>query len=126
MSLVSGSLLIGTGAIHSVLGLCIPELRQPFFRGLRDGFSDKLAIEERYAREAGFWFQLAGVFMVMQGFLMRSYTIHTQGKPSPSWLGWSLTALGAGGVSVMPVSGFWLILPQGLYILALNRKQKAS
>ena len=126
MSLLSGNLLIGTGIIHSAFGLALPELREPFLRGLRDGFSDKLEMNERYAREAGFWFEMFGILLIMQGFHMRSDAIDNLRKAPPKHIGWALTALGIGGVLVMPASGFWLIIPQGLYILVSNSKDKAQ
>lgn len=121
MSLLSANLLIGTGILHIGVGLAVPELRQPFFRGMSHGFSDSLEINERYAREAGFWFELFGVLLIMNGFLMRSYSIDTGGKAPPKWMGWALVACGVGGVLVMPVSGFWTVIPQGVYILLMSR-----
>jgi hypothetical protein len=114
---------MATGAIHSAVGLLIPELREPLFRALaelREGFSSTLEINEHYAREAGFWFQLCGALMIMQGCTMRSYSAELQ-KECPTWLGWGITFIGAGGCFFMPQSGFWLVLPQGLRIVYLNR-----
>lgn len=124
-SLLSGNLLIATGVIHSAFGLFVPELREPLFRGLRGGFARTLEINEHYARETGFWFQLFGVAMIVQGYTMRSYC-HDLQKECPTWLGWTLTMLGATGSFFMPESGFCLIIPQGLRIVWLNRTKKVK
>jgi Family of unknown function (DUF6463) len=40
----------------------------------------------------------------------------------PPFLGWSLLALGVGGVILMPASGFWLALPQAVLMLVVARQ----
>ena len=115
--LTSGNLLISTGIIHCGVGLLIPELRGPFFRIATELTVTEVAdVHDRFERECSFWFQVAGVLMISQGYLLRNYCQVT-GKTVPTWFGWYLTGLSTVGVIVMPASGFWLGLGQGLFIL---------
>jgi Family of unknown function (DUF6463) len=41
----------------------------------------------------------------------------------PAFLGWSLLALGAAGVILMPVSGFWVVLPQAVMMIVVARRE---
>ena len=54
--------------------------------------------------------------MISQGYLLRKYCQATNKNP-PQWFGWYLTVMSAASVVVMPDSGFWLVLGQGLWIL---------
>ncbi len=40
----------------------------------------------------------------------------------PPALGWGLLGLSAAGAVLMPVSGFWLVIPQAPLALALSRR----
>ena len=40
----------------------------------------------------------------------------------PSFLGWSLLALGLAGVVLMPFSGFWMILPLAVLMVVVARR----
>jgi hypothetical protein len=42
---------------------------------------------------------------------------HTQGIPIPRFMGWQLIVLSLAGAICMPISGFWLVILQGIYIL---------
>uniref|UniRef100_A0A7S2RC84 Uncharacterized protein n=1 Tax=Eucampia antarctica TaxID=49252 RepID=A0A7S2RC84_9STRA len=116
MSLTSGNLLISTGILHSGVGLLIPELRDPLLRIATERTTQIADVNDRYGRECSIWFQVAGIMMISQGYLLRNYCQATR-KKVPQWFGWYLTGMGTVGVIVMPASGFWLILGQGLFIL---------
>ena len=123
LSTSSANLLIGTGVIHCGFGLMVPELRNPFLRSLRDVAISVPDINEHYAREACFWFQFAGVMLILQGCYMRSSSESTE---LPKWFGWALTAMGVVGTTLMPASGFWLVLAQGIRIVWIQEKAKAK
>jgi hypothetical protein len=132
---LSGNLLIGTGLIHCVFGLLVPELRDPLLRIGADWSvvpqSDQYptfesSVNERYQRECAFWFQFGGVMMIAHGHLLKRYCIETGQASPPPWLGWSLTLLGLCGVSVMPASGFGLIVAQGLWILLSSKSSSGK
>jgi len=113
----SWNLFMGTGLIHCCVGLLIPEIRQPLVRIGTEWTTEVGDMQDRYPRECAFWFHFGGIMMISQGYLLRRYCLET-GKRSPRWFGWYLTALGALSVSVMPTSGFWLVIGQGLWILS--------
>ena len=118
----TANLLIGTGIIHCGLGLAVPELRNPLFRSIRDISVAVPDVNERYARECCFWFQFAGVMMIVQGCYIGSSS--RESKEPPKWFGWALSAIGIAGAILMPTSGFWLILAQGIRILWIQEKTK--
>ena len=109
MSLTSGNLLISTGILHSGIGLLIPKLRGPLLRIATERTTQIADVNDRYERECSFWFQVAGIMMISQGYLLRNYCQDTR-KKVPQWLGWYFTGMGTVGAIVMPASGFWLIL----------------
>jgi hypothetical protein len=41
----------------------------------------------------------------------------------PAFLDWSLLALGAAGVILMPVSGFWVVLLQAVMMIVVARRE---
>ena len=116
MSLTSSNLLISTGILHSGIGLLIPELRVPLLRIVTERTTQIADVHDKFERECSFWFQVAGIMMISQGYLLRNYCQATR-KKAPQWFGWYLTGMGTVGVIVMPASGFWLILGQGMLIL---------
>lgn len=105
---ISGWLLIMTGIIHNSLGVVfghstLAEIgRAGFFNAVHPPL---------WQREAIFWFLAAGFAMMMWGMLILAL------ERVPSSFGWSLFAFTVVGVCVMPVSGFWLVLPQAVYML---------
>ena len=125
MSLASAHMLIGTGLIHCGFGLAVPELREPLLRTITQGTIEVVDMADRYQRECAFWFQFGGVVLIAQGCLLQNYCRAT-GLPPPAWLGWFFTGVSALSVVVMPQSGFWLALGQGLYMLYKNRNRKTA
>jgi len=118
---LSGNLLMATGAIHCTVGLLI--LRDPLVRTLMEGTLEVTDMNDRYQRECAFWFQFGGIAMGLLGGLLRHYCVETKTLP-PKWFGWSLTTVSGLGVLIMPVSGFWLVLGQGIYIIWSNEKDR--
>ncbi len=64
-----------------------------------------------------------GLFVILAGqvhwALARTGTV-------PAFLGWGLLVLGSGGVILMPASGFWLVLPQAVLLLAVARRGRSQ
>lgn len=75
-----------------------------------------------FARSALLWFLVVGFTWIALGYLMQQW-IDQAHLPLPRWLGWALLAMGAGVAVVLPVSGAWLFLPQGLLILGAPRSR---
>merc|ERR1712232_768555 len=124
---LSSNLWSGTGLFHCVVGLVVPELRDPLLRIIKDGTVEVDALvhkEDRYEREAAIWFQLFGVLVVLQGLAWKQYARETKKHELPSWWGWSVTALGIAFGKIMPQSAWSLVLVQGLRIVWRNRNNK--
>jgi hypothetical protein len=116
----SGNLLIATGVLHNIIG---------FVMGwnvladiVKSGFVN--SIHEEMDRNAIFWFLFGGFAMIMLGKLMQDYI--KAGSSLPKWLGVSLLVLSLTGAIMMPVSGFWLVIPQALLVLSMQKKRQES
>ena len=116
---LSANLWTLTGVIHCCVGLAVPELRVPLVRVLTTYSTDpgNGDMVDRYERECAFWFQMGGLFMIMEGMIWKSYVNATGCQELPTWFGVTLTVVGLLGLPMMPASGFWLILAQGIRII---------
>lgn len=111
-----GGLLIGTGLLHTAAGAA---LWRPQLRAIaRDGVVD--AVDPNPARQAAFWFMMTGWSWIAVGQAVAAHERRV-GAPPPA-LGRHLLGIGAVGAALMPRSGFWLFLPQGVLALALARR----
>ena len=124
MRRLCGPLLMATGGLHLLVGLFF--YAGPLAAIARDGFYNAVTpnlVVPAFDRDAAFWFMLFGVMLLILGALMR----WVQGRLGtlPAFLGWSLLALGAVGVVLMPLSGFWLVLPQAVLVLAVARRGRS-
>lgn len=110
---ISGYLLIATGMIHNTIGILfghkhLAEIAQA-------GFFN--AVSSDIYREAIFWFLFSGFLMLLIGQLFLSMR-----TPIPAAVGWNLLILSIVGAVLMPVSGFWLIIPQAIYIIFSSKR----
>lgn len=111
----SGYLLTFTGVIHTIIGLMIgwPILIEMHNAGwLASTIVDG---EMMFNREAITWFLLAGLFWILFGLTLQSAI--SQGFNPPKSLGWGFAAIGAVVAIIMPVSGAYLFIVQGVIIL---------
>lgn len=104
-----GPFLLGVALIHTAVGLWL-------FHGtvaeLWDlGWWD--SVGEHPLRGAVVWFFLFGAPLALLAGLVRPLQRAAQ-WPALRHLGWGLLGLLALGASLMPVSGFWLVLPPAL------------
>lgn len=136
---LTGTLLFAAGFIHNVMGVMSPRLREPLLRLIADGgtvvVSDK---NERYARENTFWFQFAGIALMIHGWHVRHMALqikeqqqrgrktYDDEETNPPWLGWAVLAAGTLGTYCKPVSGFHMIYLQGLRILWIQYKKNGG
>lgn len=107
----AGSLLIGTGVLHTLIGFAFAA--RPLAGIRRDGIVN--AIHSHPERQAWVWFMFSGWSLIALGQLVRWE--QRQGSMPPRSLGWHLTAMGAVLAVLMPVSGGWLLLAQGILLL---------
>ena len=105
---LSGYLLIITGSLHTLFGLVsgYPWLGEM----VRDGVIG--AADASTERQYLVWFLTSGVGLILMGVLALGYREALSGG-----FGWGLLALSLVGVILLPTSGFWLLIPQALFVL---------
>ncbi|KAJ3004762.1 hypothetical protein HKX48_001046 [Thoreauomyces humboldtii] len=120
--------LLLTGIIHCLVPLGVPALRDPLLSLLRTGYVDGLRALAHaptpvlYAQSNGFWFVVSGVLMGIAGRALQCY-VRDVGEAThgvvkiPRSVAWGLLGLGVVGVTSNPVSGFWSLLLQGVWML---------
>jgi uncharacterized membrane protein len=119
MRRVSGPLLMATGVLD-LLYVLVFHSRQ-LAAIAQDGFFDVVELNPpQFDRETAFWHMIFGVTLLMLGGL--TYWAQAQTGTLPAFLGWSVLVLGVTGVILMPLSGFWLLFPQAVLILAVARQ----
>jgi hypothetical protein len=118
--ITSGRLLLWTGVLHQAIGVIGglgvgQELggRNLFAEVGRAGLLDSIGND--FVRMAWFWFLVTGFVVMALGALC--HRVEARGVGLPASLGWQLGALAVAGVAFIPVSGFWLILPQAWWIV---------
>jgi hypothetical protein len=67
------------------------------------------------SRALAVWSVLAGVLLMLVGGLVER--LEAVPEPLPRWLGGTLLGMGVLGVALVPVSGFWLLLPPAVAAL---------
>ena len=108
----SGVLLMATGCIHNGIGLFI--MREPLGDMIQAGVWN--AMDRQFDRAAAFWFMFSGVMVILLGYIVHWAVRRLHVTPPPA-LGWVLLALSVIGAMVMPVSGFWIVLPQACILI---------
>jgi hypothetical protein len=115
----SGILLAATGVLHTIVALLM--MKDEFIGMIQDGLID--SVGENNARQSAFWFLLCGIFLLFFGHLLHHY-IEREQQPAPLFLGYYLLALSIPGCLIVPLSGFWLFIPQALIIIFAKRCKK--
>ncbi|KAJ3051020.1 hypothetical protein HK097_008009 [Rhizophlyctis rosea] len=141
-----GTAFISTGVGHCIVGLLVPKLRTPLLEIISAGVINSvvkvhpLTGEPTFDRSNSFWFQFGGVVMVAMGRLMQLYLRDVNGEEDvvrgkevvkaseclPEEVGWWFLGIGVGGGLMLPVSGFWLLVPQGLYVVWRARQHNKA
>ena len=111
----SAYLLIATGILHNLIGVGFG------FQVLAEMFREGLfnTTQMQFDREAIFWFLFSGFAMMLWGVLMINM------QRIPPVFSWSLLSLSIVGLFIMPFSGFWLVIPQAVYMLYQSRQSVA-
>lgn len=73
-----------------------------------------------FDRSAIVWFLVLGFFWMLMGYLMQAWQRET-GKPLPAPIGWGLLANGIWVAIMLPASGAWLVLLQGVILIWARR-----
>lgn len=101
-----GKILFIIGITHSCLGLFA--FRDSIALMLHDNLLNTISMNSNAPKEAAFWFFITGLALMLIGALVN--WIEPQAIGMPPFLPWSLAAITATGLIVMPVSGFGLLL----------------
>jgi hypothetical protein len=115
----SGILLVATGILHSIVAILFG--KDDLWAIFQDGLLD--AVGEDVPREFAFWFLICGIFVVFLGQILHYY-IKKEQRPAPLFLGYNILVLSVIGCVIVPVSGFWLFIPQALIIIFAKRNDK--
>jgi hypothetical protein len=118
MRRLSGPLLMATGVLDLLYVLVFHSRQLTAIAG--DGFFGAVElVPAQLDRETAFWHAAFGTTVLILGALVRWAQART--GTLPAFLGWSLLAFGMAGAALMPVSGFWVVLPQAVLMLVVAR-----
>lgn len=104
-----------TGGLHLALGTFT--YQQPLLAMARAGVLNSL--EAQPERDGALWYFVAGGFLITAGATVR-WSLRRAGR-APAPLGWGLAVIALVGVVVAPLSGFWLVLVEGVLLVVLGR-----
>lgn len=118
---VSGYWLVAVSLIHVLVGLWL--YGEPLAEIAHNGWFNAVApdpFNPYYEREDAFWFMIASPFILMVGQLC--FWAQAQQISLPAFLGWILSAIALVGCFLEPISGFWLLIPPSILIIAASRQ----
>ncbi|MGH8931089.1 MAG: DUF6463 family protein [Egibacteraceae bacterium] len=111
----AGQLLVALGIAHILVGIALwPGVLGDIGRGGVVG-----AVDPYQDRQAVFWFHMSGFLMILLGQL--AHWAQERTGTVPRFLGVGLLAFGLIGVALMPVSGFWAVLPIAALLMRASR-----
>jgi len=114
----SGIFLILTGLLHIAVGILL--FKDTFAEYINNGIIN--SVTENSVQETGFWFLVCGTLVIMWGLTMHHYIRKTY-KPAPKFLGYFLLIISLIGGLIVPISGFWLFVPQALIIIMAKERR---
>lgn len=113
-----GRWLIGVSIIHTLFAVVV--FGEVLLSVVQRGVFNTVGTDPLVG--AVIWFVLFGAVLFICGLAVSALE-RSSPSPLPKSLGWSMLALGALGVILMPASGFWLVFPPAIAVLA--RKSNA-
>lgn len=114
-----GRWILSVGMLHSLLGIGI--YIHSVIAVFREGLWNTVYTVE--GRPLAFWFISVGLLVALLGTLTNWIEAWTA---PPRFLGWTLLAFAVVGIVMIPVSGFWLLLPPAMATLARRRTPVAG
>lgn len=115
----TGLIFMLTGILHVVTGVVV--FRHLFNAMVAMGLVN--SAREPVDHQLAFWFTFTGLVMGLTGYLM-DWVVRQKGLVLPGTFGYVLTGLCVVGIVLIPPSGFWLVLPQGIYLIIHSRRSK--
>lgn len=119
----SGYYLLLTGIIHNLLGLAMgwPILLEMH----QDGWFNAIEAEGKmlFERSAISWFLITGFFWMMFGWMLQKAI--EKGFTPPLSLAYSFVVIGSAVAYLMPVSGAYLFIVQGIILWFGIKKHQA-
>ena len=102
----SGWYLLFVGMIHVAVGAIL------FSDVLADIWNAGLinSVSEEMDRNAAFWFMFVGFLFIYLGWHWQEQ-MRLNGRPPSKFTAAGMTVMIAAGLAIMPMSGFWLLLP---------------
>jgi hypothetical protein len=116
-----GTATIATGVAHNLLGTWL--YRSQLAGILRDGVVDvvespRVDSAERQRRATALWFLMSGAAFATLGAALRRTRA---GDRAVAPIASGMTAMGVVGATVLPRSGFWLLIAEGLAAMWASR-----
>jgi hypothetical protein len=111
-----GKATIGIGIIHCLFGLVF--MRSTLALLWSEGLIN--TVNGQPKREFVFWFLAFGLLAIILGFLID--WMEREGIIPPPFLGWSLLALTVAVVTIMPISGGWLVFIPAIGLILRSRR----
>ncbi len=117
-----GNLLIIIGVIHTIFTAVVFKsfVSDMVVSGIVNSVSD-----EPKSYFAVHWFLLSGYFWIIAGFLC-NYIIQVTGQPLPRHFGVMFLAFGIIAVAFQPLSGAWVFVLLGTYVILQSRIKKTK
>ena len=114
-----GRWLIGVSIIHTLFAVVV--FGKVLLSVVQRGVFNTVGTDPMVG--AVVWFVLFGAALFICGLVVSTLE-RSSPTPLPKSLGWSLLALATLGAILMPASGFWLVFPPAIAVLA--RKSNAQ
>jgi len=108
-----GSWLIGVSIIHTLFAVVV--FGKVLLSVVQRGVFNTVGTDPMVG--AIVWFVLFGAALFICGLVVSTLE-RSSPSPLPKSLGWSLLALATLGAILMPASGFWLVFPPAIAVLA--------
>lgn len=115
----SGIYLLITGLLHCAVSLV--SFGHIYIQIFNDGFIN--SIQEDTTKGLALWFLICGIFLLLFGKTLHYY-IKKEQKPAPAFLGYYMLLFAMIGCLIIPVSGFWLFIPQAIVIIGANKNKQ--
>jgi hypothetical protein len=117
-----GAATIATGVGHNLIGAWL--YRSQLTGMMRDGIVDVIETRrvepaERQRRATALWFLMSGAAFVTLGAALRRTS---DGDHVVAPIAAGMTAMGVTGAALLPKSGFWLLIAEGVAAMSVRRR----